>query len=278
VPNILQLAFGYEPSTPVAIVATVIFALVGTGLAIRIALRLRDLRWGWCILVGTFAYMTGFVLRPVVKNNPTSEGLFIAMELFLITSPATFLAFNYIIYGRLVRNRVGEGYSLRFIPPRRVSTFFVISDVSTFVIQGGGGGLQASANSKTAQLGTRVVLVGLVLQLISYAFFVFLVVYVHRRVMDKERPHPIRQDPSFIVIWLVYFSSVFILIRGVYRTIEFAQGHGGFLITHEVYFYLFDALPLLLAIIIYVPFWPGKYVEEKVVQMDSIRLQSRDRV
>ena len=49
--------------------------------------------------------MTGFILRPVVKNDPTSEGLFIAMELFLITSPATFLAFNYIIYGRFVRNR-----------------------------------------------------------------------------------------------------------------------------------------------------------------------------
>ncbi len=49
-------------------------------------------------------------------------------------------------------------------------------------------------------------------------------------------------------------------------------------ILDQVYFYLFDALPLLLAIIVYVPFWPGKYVEEKVVQMDSIRLQSRDRV
>ncbi|KLO17823.1 RTA1-domain-containing protein [Schizopora paradoxa] len=278
-PNILQLAFGYEPSTPLAVVATIIFALSGAGLLFRIIQRWRfgDLRWAWCIIVGTFVYMAGFVLRPVVRNNPTSEGLFIAMQLFLITSPATFLAFNYIIYGRFVRNRVGEGYTPRFISPRKVALIFVTSDVTTFLIQGGGGGLQASSKPDTAQLGTRVVLVGLILQLISYMFFIFLVAYLHRRIVSSSPPHPIRQEPAFFVVWLVYFSSVFIMIRGIYRTIEFSQGHGGFLITHEIYFYLFDALPLFLATAIYVFFWPGKYVDEKVAS-DSYRLQSRERV
>jgi len=211
-----------------------------------------------------------------VKHNPTSEGLFILMEILLITSPATFLAFNYIIYARYVRNRVGVEYSP--INPRRIAVMFVTSDITTFLIQGGGGGLQASSKTSTAKLGTTVVLVGLVAQLISYSFYIFLVVFLHRRIL--KRAPAIREESSFTVIWLIYFSSVFIVIRGVYRTIEFAQGHNGFLIHHEVYFYVLDALPLLLAICIYVPMWPGKYVDEreKDVSTDSFAMQSRQRV
>lgn len=55
------------------------------------------------------------------------------MQLFLVTSPAAFLAFNYILYGRLVRNRVGDQYS--YIHPRIVARVFIISDVVTFMIQ-----------------------------------------------------------------------------------------------------------------------------------------------
>lgn len=46
-------------------------------------------------------------------------------------------------------------------------------------------------------------------------------------------------------------------VRSVYRTIELAQGFRGQLITHEVYFFTLDSLPLLLAIIIYIPFYPS---------------------
>lgn len=54
--ELTQWFLGYEPSTPLAVVATVIFALVGIGLLGRIVLRWRhgDLRWGWCILIGAF--------------------------------------------------------------------------------------------------------------------------------------------------------------------------------------------------------------------------------
>lgn len=41
---------------------------------------------------------------------------------------------------------------------------------------------------------------------------------------------------------------------------------------------MLDALPLFLAIVIYVPLWPGKYIEENVSQMNSIPLQNRDPV
>ena len=81
------------------------------------------------------AYGIGFLLRFGVAQNQYSKILFILEEMFVVVSPAAFLAFNYIVYGRIMREAVGGrgGYSL--LRPNRVSTIFVISDVVTFLMQ-----------------------------------------------------------------------------------------------------------------------------------------------
>jgi hypothetical protein len=53
-------------------------------------------------------------------------------------------------------------------------------------------------------------------------------------------------------------------IRSVYRTIELSQGFGGHLATVEAFFYGLDTLPLFLAIAIYIPFWPGRFLPSTV--------------
>lgn len=49
-------------------------------------------------------------------------------------------------------------------------------------------------------------------------------------------------------------------IRSVYRTVELSQGFAGKLATTEGFFYGLDTLPLFIAIAIYVPFWPGRFI------------------
>ncbi len=49
-------------------------------------------------------------------------------------------------------------------------------------------------------------------------------------------------------------------IRSVYRTIELSQGFEGRLATMESFFYGLDTLPLFIAVAIYVPFWPGRFI------------------
>jgi len=71
----------------------------------------------------------------------------------------------------------------------------------------------------------------------------------------------IRNDRAWRTVYLLYFSSIFIVIRGAYRIVEFAQGDLGFLVTHEVFFYTLDTLPLFLATGIFVLQWPGVYTE-----------------
>lgn len=46
----------------------------------------------------------------------------------------------------------------------------------------------------------------------------------------------------------------------MYRTIEISQGFGGHLATTEAFFYALDTLPLWVAVAVYVPFWPGRFI------------------
>lgn len=43
-------------------------------------------------------------------------------------------------------------------------------------------------------------------------------------------------------MWSLYLVSFCIFVRSIVRFIEYAQGFSGYNISHEVFFYLFDAL------------------------------------
>ncbi|EPQ56237.1 RTA1 like protein [Gloeophyllum trabeum ATCC 11539] len=185
-----------------------------------------------------------------------SLGIYIIMDLLILCAPATFLAFNYIVYGRTIVQCIGREHSI--IRPERVARIFVISDISTFFLQASGGGL--TAMNSLAKLGNDIVLVGLILQALSYVFFIFVAVRAHRSVVRSSPRSSVHKEAWWRVLWVLYFSSIFVLIRCIYRIVEFAQGYDGYLVTHEVYFYCLDALPLLIAISVYIPFWPSKYL------------------
>jgi hypothetical protein len=40
-------------------------------------------------------------------------------------------------------------------------------------------------------------------------------------------------------------AAVIIILRCIFRVIEFAQGHDGYLVSHERYLYIFDTSPML---------------------------------
>ena len=46
----------------------------------------------------------------------------------------------------------------------------------------------------------------------------------------------------------------------MYRVTELSQGYRGYLATTEGFFYGLDSLPLLIAVAVYVPFWPARMI------------------
>lgn len=58
-------------------------------------------------------------------------------------------------------------------------------------------------------------------------------------------------------------SCVLLLIRAIYRIVEYAQGFDGYLMQHEVFFFVFDSLMMLLTQLCYNVVYPGKILIHK---------------
>lgn len=252
--TIVQVVYNYNPSQVVAAVAGSLYLLASACLFARTFSNRAW--WGLCLPIGSLCMAVGFFIRIALPKDPNSLMIFILQQLLILLSPAAFLAFNYILYGRFVANCVDPSYS--WVPPRKVAKWFVTSDVTTFLIQSGGGGLQTSKNVSTDKLGANVMLAGLALQAVSFAFFILLSLHVYRRIRaDGISPS---REPWGPIVPTLFFSSAMFIVRCIYRTIELGQGSGGYLMTHEIWFYVLDTLPLFIGISVYVPFWPSKYL------------------
>ena len=52
------------------------------------------------------------------------------------------------------------------------------------------------------------------------------------------------------------------IVRSLVRTIEYLQGEGGYIITHEVFLYVFDAALMAIVMGIFLVIYPGQLVRE----------------
>jgi hypothetical protein len=255
-PTIVYAVFRYDPSKAAAAVAGGLYSIASLCLFTR--LFMNKAWWGLCLPIASTLMSVGFFMRIPMAMNPNSLAILMVQQLLTLLPPAAYLAFNYILYGRFIVNCVDRRYS--WIKPERVARYFVISDITTFLIQGGGGGLEASAKQTSQKLGSDILLAGLVLQTLSFAFFMILVARAWHGVLRDG--FVLRQEPWGPIIWLLMFSSTAYMVRCIYRVIELGQGNGGYLVTHEIYFYLLDSLPLLIGICTYIIYWPTRYLEE----------------
>ena len=75
---------------------------------------------------------------------------------------------------------------------------------------------------------------------------------------------------SLCTVWDVHIVHQ---VRSGYRVAELSYGYQGFLATTEAYFYLLDTLPLVIANLVYIPCWPGRFIRDKPIQED-VQLKS----
>ncbi|KAG8929494.1 hypothetical protein FRC02_005508 [Tulasnella sp. 418] len=237
--------------------------------------------WKWgakymlYIPIGALCMCFGLAIRFAFARNPHSLGIYIGTHMFVVLSPCAFIAAVYVLLGRLVGHLRMDKYL--FIKSTKVTKIFVTSDVVTFLIQAGGGGISASRSTSSRELGEKLFVVGLILQIVSFIFFCILfAVFMYR--LHHNRPDvwnyqryqgvPWHSDWKIVAVSLVV-SCIGIIIRSFYRVAEGAQGFGGPLATNEGLFYALDTYPLLIAIAVYIPFWPGRILEESTRPSES---------
>lgn len=190
-------------------------------------------------------------------------------SLLLLIAPAFFAASIYMILGRCI---TATGHdSLSVIPVKWLTKIFVCGDVISFLVQCAGGGILSSAKSQSKiTLGQDIIIAGLFIQIAFFGFFIVTAGIFHYRLWtccDCGARSAILV-PWKKCLYVLYTASVFILIRSIFRAIEYITGTTGPLMSTEVYLYVFDAALMFLTMTTFNIFTPKSLVTPRPALRD----------
>ena len=217
----------------------------------------------------------GYVGRAIGSHQTPywTVGPFIVQALGILLAPALFAASIYMTLGRLIRLVNGEVHS----PVSRVwlTKIFVAGDILSFFTQSGGeqiyfivlkchifgintslplagGALIAGKKPNQVKTGQNIIVGGLIIQIIFFGIFMLTATIFDIRI--RKAPTLRSADPA--IPWkkhmrVLYIASAFIMIRSVFRVIEYVQGNDGYILRHEEFLYIFDGCLMLAVLVLF---------------------------
>ncbi|KAL2875435.1 hypothetical protein SGCOL_009345 [Colletotrichum sp. CLE4] len=201
-------------------------------------------------------------------------GGFVMQAILILVAPALYAASIYMILGRLIRTLRADHLSL--LPVPWVTKIFVTGDIVSFTMQAGGGGIQAAGTLELYDIGEKIIIVGLLVQIVVFGFFIVTTILFHRRIIRKPTTVAIEGIiPWRRYLWVLYSTSLIILVRSIFRVIEYLQGNRGYLISHEMFLYIFDTI-LMIAVMATFLVWYVDDLEHKASRKDRDTLGSSD--
>ncbi|RSM10751.1 hypothetical protein CEP52_003396 [Fusarium oligoseptatum] len=240
--------YRYTPSLPAAIHGVIVFAILT---AIH-AVRLRQARATYFIpfTIGGLFQTIGYAGRIWGHYDKESLGGFVMQAVLILVAPALYAASIYMILGRLIRTL--DAQHLFFIPVNWVTKIFVAGDVLSFTLQASGGALASGKTIDLYRLGEKVIVAGLFVQIGIFGLFVISTALFHSKIRKNPTPVASHGDiPGKRHLGALYITSALILVRSIFRVIEYLQGNDGYLISHEVFLYVFDALLMAAVMVIF---------------------------
>ncbi|KAF2183517.1 putative RTM1-like protein [Zopfia rhizophila CBS 207.26] len=242
--NDLFRLYRYDPSMAAACIFTVLFILVT---AIHLYQMLRTRAWIFVhFVIGGFFEWIGYISRAISSSQTPNWTVrpYVLQTLLLLIAPALFAASIYTMLGRIILLTDGEAHSL--IRKRWLTKIFVCGDIISFLMQGAGGGIMASGTPSALSTGERIVIGGLVVQLLFFGFFLLTGITFHVRLRKFLTSGILGSSiPWERHLYVLYGVSLLILVRSLFRLVEYAQGNDGYLMSHEVYLYTFDGVLML---------------------------------
>ena len=145
----------------------------------------------------------------------------------------------------------------------------------------------ASGTISAMNTGEYITIAGLCVQLLFFSFFVITSAIFHIRIRQRptSKVTQLSEQGSQSsthrtwesVLWGLYIACALILVRSIFRLIEYAQGNDGYLISHEAFMYVFDATLMFFAMVALNIFHPSVVLvgRTKRASMESIGSDSQ---
>ncbi|KAJ5082706.1 hypothetical protein N7532_011749 [Penicillium argentinense] len=245
--------YGYVPT----LAGGIIFTLLFIATTAYHAFQLSKARCWYFIpfVLGGIFQIIGYICRLVARNHLNSVTLYALQSVLILLAPPLYAASIYMVLGRLITYLHAESLSL--VRVNWMTKIFVAGDVFSFLMQSAGGGMMATDARDT---GSNIVIGGLVIQLLFFGFFVVTAAVFHIRITkqptsksqsekDLTSGQGWKQRNWVTILLALYVVSALILIRSIFRLIEYKGGFDGYLMTHEVYMYIFDAFLMFIAMV-----------------------------
>lgn len=206
---------------------------------------------GWVLTVE----FIGYAARAASHNQTGRLMPYIIQSIFVLLAPTLFAAAVYMVLARIIRAIGGEKLSI--IRIELITKIFVTCDIVTFFIQGGGASLMAE--SSLTKFGQDIVLAGLALQILTFVLFMVTAITFSQRVQKTPTPAALQGD----IPWKKHMSSLMvisamILIRSIFRVVEYGLGNDGYLLGHEWPTYVFDTVPMFTAMVNFAVWYPSE--------------------
>ncbi|TEY43682.1 hypothetical protein BOTCAL_0363g00030 [Botryotinia calthae] len=237
--------YRYTPNIAAAVIFLLAFAAT-TSYHIYQMIRTRSWYFTPLVIGGIFE-VVGYIFRIMAHSNKESIPIYSIITILILLAPALFAASIYMVLGRLIVALDAENLSP--IRKRWITKVFVIGDVIAFLSQAAGGGIMASGTTSSLAIGEHITIAGLAIQLAFFSVFIFTATIFHRRFRRTANTVPMRMSLKYMMknknwealLYVLYITSILILIRSAFRLIEYAGGNDGYLLSHEAFAYIFDA-------------------------------------
>ena len=196
--------------------------------------------------------ITGFAMREAGAYHTDNLTYLIVSTVLIMSGPPVYALINYFILSRV----------LFYIPylaplhPGRVATTFVGLDAVCEILIGQGAWRMANSTmtEKQRQLGANLVTASLSLQAALFGTFGILAAQFHYRALKAK----VLSKDLQTVLKVLYVSATIVTIRCIYRLVEYVMGWNSTVYKNEIFFWIFEAVIMLINTVLLNVFHPGK--------------------
>jgi hypothetical protein len=189
----------------------------------------------------------GYAAREASHDETGKLMPYVIQDIFILIAPACFAASIYMTLGRVIRSVNAKHLSP--IRTSRLTKTFVGGDLLSFSIQG------VAANfffiPKLAKVGQGIVVVRLFVQLLMFGLFIATTIVFHLRLLRRGTSESYASKAWGRSLLLLYSVSTLIMIRSLFRIVEYIMGQDGYLLGHEWTLYIFDSVPMFLVTVLF---------------------------
>ncbi|KAL4758241.1 RTA1 domain-containing protein [Aspergillus foveolatus] len=243
------MEFTFYYYTPSAAAGGIFAGLFGVCTILHLYQLLRTRTWFMIpFAIGGALETVGYIGRILSSAEAPNftKGPYVMQSALILIAPAFLAASIYMTLGRIIAMLDAERCSI--IPLRFLTKIFVAGDVLSFLMQASGAGIMVK-DEKSADTGEKIIVGGLFVQIIFFAFFVLTAAVFEVRMARQRVPVSLELQR----IWrrhmlALCFTSVLILIRSVVRVVEYLMGYDSYMMKQEVFIYVFDALLMFIVV------------------------------